>query len=142
MVKALISNQFVRYVIASAIALCVDYGSYWVIAKTTNITLLTAAAIGYSIGLIVAYFLIAEPLFKDGWLRKKKLFESGLFLVLGLFGVTLTFLTVYLYISAFGERFHNSKLIVITASFIGVYLFRKYVIFWQSTAKGSECCQG
>jgi putative flippase GtrA len=137
MVKALINNQFVRYVIASAIALCVDYGSYLVIAKTTNITLPTAAAMGYSVGLIAAYFLIAGPVFKDGWLRKKKLFESGLFLVSGLLGVTLTFLTVYLYVSAFGERLHSSKLIAITVSFVGVYLFRKYVVFRQSTAKAS-----
>jgi putative flippase GtrA len=85
----------------------------------------------------VAYFLIAGPVFKDGWLRKKKLFESGLFFVLGVLGVTLTFLTVYLYISAFGERLHSSKLIAIIVSFIGVYLFRKYIVFQQSIAKPS-----
>jgi len=134
MLNAIFGYQFVRYLIASSIALCLDYGSYWVIAETKKMALPTAAAIGYCIGLIVSYFLISGPVFKDGWLRKHKFFELALFLLSGLLGVTLTFSTVYLYVTSFGERLHCSKLIGIIVSFTGVFLFRKYVVFRKSNA--------
>lgn len=137
MFKALIENQFARYIIASAIALFVDFSSYWVIVRSTNLALPIAAAMGYSVGLIVAYFLIAGPVFKDGWFRKKKFFELGLFFVSGVVGVTLTYVTVFLYVRSVGEHLHISKLIAIIVSFISVYLFRKYIVFRQLTTKNS-----
>lgn len=129
MVKALISNQFVRYVIASAIALCVDYGSYWVIAETTNLALPTAAAIGYSIGLVVAYFLIANRVFKNGWLEHNANLELALFVLSGGLGIAITYAVVYFYLMLVGQSAHLSKLLAVALSFICVFLFRKLVVF-------------
>ena len=132
MVRTLISHQFARYTFASAIALCVDYGSYWVIAETTNLATPTAAATGYSIGLIAAYFLIAGPVFKDGWLRKKKILESVLFLVSGLLGGMLTYAIVSIYTKLFGDSLHAPKLFAVAFSFVAVFIFRRVVVFKKS----------
>jgi len=132
--RRLLSSQFSHYVIVSGIALCVDYGSYWLLATGTDLALPVAASIGYGIGLIVAYFLIAGRVFEDGWLRNKRVLEVTLFLLSGLLGVFLTYGTVAMYINLFGEHLHGPKLLAISISFIGVYIFRKYVVFRQSTA--------
>ena len=62
-------DQFGKYLIASAIALAVDYGSYRALTATRWIDLPTAAVAGYSVGLVVSYFLMAGRVFTDRWLR-------------------------------------------------------------------------
>lgn len=132
MIKVLIDNQFVRYVIASAIALCVDYGSYWVIAATTDLALPTAAAIGYSVGLIVAYFLIAKRVFRGGWLRNKQRLEILLFALSGGLGIFVTYAVVAIYLLLLGEDVHSSKITAVVFSFVIVYFFRKMIVFRKS----------
>ena len=129
MLKTLLANQFSRYVIASGIALCLDYGSYWLLATITDLALPVAAAIGYGIGLMAAYFFIAERVFKDGWLKNRKHFEIALFIASGGLGIIVTYASVSLYTETISSNLHSSKLAAVGVSFLIVYLFRRYVVF-------------
>ena len=129
MIKKFFKYQFIKYVLASAVSLFVDYLSYWIIFSVSNISLASSATIGYGTGLIISYFLIAGHVFKDGWLKKKKLLEIVLFIFSGMLGMIITYFTVLLYVYLLEEHVHISKLIAIFFSFILVYFFRKYVVF-------------
>ncbi|MGB8227436.1 MAG: GtrA family protein [Sedimentisphaerales bacterium] len=121
--------EFRKYFFASAQALAVDYGCYWLLASNGLMSLPSAAVTGYSAGLVVAYFLIADKVFKNGWLNKNKKLEFLLFVASGLLGILLTYVTVWTFIQIIGERINMAKLSAVVASFVGVYIFRKLVVF-------------
>lgn len=121
--------EFLKYVLASALALLVDYGCYFFLANNQLLDLPRAAVVGYTLGLIVAYFLIADKVFQNGWLKNKKHIEAFLFLLSGLLGIILTYSAVKVVLLFFGERIILAKLIAVVVSFIGVYIFRKFYVF-------------
>jgi putative flippase GtrA len=123
------SLEFLRYVLVSALALIVDYGCYWILASNQLLDLPKAAVVGYTVGLIIAYFLIADRVFQNGWLKDKKHIEAFLFLLSGLLGIILTYIVVKVVLLIFGERINLAKLIAVGVSFIGVYIFRKFYVF-------------
>lgn len=123
------SIEFIKYTLASALALAVDYFCYWLLASNKLFALPKAAVVGYITGLVVAYFLISKRVFKDGWLKNRKKIEAFLFLLSGLLGILLTYITVKVSVLFFGENINLAKLIAVGASFIGVYLFRRALVF-------------
>ena len=123
------AREFVKYFLASALALLVDYGTYWALARLKVLDLPGAAVAGYTVGLTVAYGLISRGVFANGWLREKRRYEVLLFALSGLLGIGLTYLAVFLFVSIFGESIHGAKLVAVGISFVGVYLFRKAIVF-------------
>jgi putative flippase GtrA len=128
--KALL--RFIKYFAASAIALVVDYAVYWLLARSTTLSLPQAAVVGYLAGLVAAYFLISNHIFTDGWLQKRKVFEALLFASSGLFGTLITYVTVKLYTILIAEDLNGAKLSAIAVSFFSVYLYRRYIVFRQA----------
>ena len=125
----LAKHHYLKYLLASAAALVVDYGCYWALGAYQIMDLSAAAVVGYALGLVVAYFLISRTIFVDGWLRDKKQYEILLFGLSGLLGIALTYSSVLLFVSIFGEYIHGAKLVAVGISFFGVYLFRRCVVF-------------
>ena len=126
--------EFAKYVSASAAALLVDYGVYWLIARKELLTLPQAAVVGYLAGLVVAYFLISGRIFKEGWLKSKKIYELLLFVGSGLLGTAITYGTVKLYVLLIGSEINQAKFAAIVVSFFSVYCFRKWVVFRRSSS--------
>lgn len=121
--------EFGRYFGASALALLIDYACYYFLVLSTSLDLPQAAAVGYTIGLIASYFLIADRVFSNGWLRDRKHFEVALYALSGLLGVALTYGTVNLFIVQFGRYPNLAKLSAIIVSFLGVFIFRRNIVF-------------
>lgn len=88
-----------------------------------------AATIGYLTGLILSYFLMANRVFVGGWLRNHKSQEIFLFLISGVLGAFLTYITVLLAVTLLNAGPNLAKFFAISTSFFGVYLFRKYIVF-------------
>ena len=124
--------EFVKYFIASGIALGVDYCIYRVVAQYWRVALPKAAVIGYLGGLIVAYFLIGKGVFREGWLKDRRIYESLLFVCSGLLGLAITYLVVAAYVYLFGPMLNEAKIVAALCSFLGVYLFRKFLVFKKS----------
>ena len=120
---------FLKYLIASAIALLADYLIYFFIAKHTLLELGAASIFGYCSGLFVSYFFISKRVFIEGWLRKRRFLEIMLFGLSGLLGLILTYSSVTFYSIVINKNIHEAKFFAIPISFIGVYFFRKYFVF-------------
>jgi putative flippase GtrA len=120
---------FVKYLLASSIALMVDYGCYWILCYYRVFAFPLNSAIGYGAGLVVAYFLVANKIFNNGWLKEYKKYEALLFILSGALGLVITYSVVFLCNQIFGENIHYSKMASIIASFFSVYFFRKHIVF-------------
>jgi putative flippase GtrA len=123
------SNEFIPYVCISLIALILDCSLYWLLCEYEILSQAIDAVIGYLFGLIFAYFMMRSLIFKDGWLKDKRIYEALLFGLSGLLGAITTYLVVLLYGQFFQEKSHIAKIAAIGISFITVYLFRKKIIF-------------
>ncbi len=130
--------EFARYGLASGIALAIDYGVYRFVALQGQIDLPHAAVVGYLSGLIVAYFLIEKGVFKDGWLKHRRILEAALFVCSGMLGLIITYVVVRAFVYLFGPMLNEAKIVAVAFSFIGVYLFRKFVVFKKAKNIQSE----
>lgn len=121
--------EFIKYTYVSALALVVDYSTYWLTIKHTNIGLSIAAAMGYTVGLCVAYFLMINFVFKDGWLRKRRAQEATMFAASGILGVLSTYATVIFYLNMVDTDPIGAKNTAVFSSFLMAYIFRKTIVF-------------
>lgn len=127
--------EFSKYTLASALALAIDYLCYWTLVSNNAMDAPKAAVLGYSAGLVVAYFLIADKVFKNGWLHERRKVEALLFIFSGFIGIATTYITVKTIIFIFGERVIMAKIVAVAISFIVVYIARKIFVF-----KKKDCC--
>lgn len=129
------SREFVLYTAISFVALVFDYGSYWLLADLAGLDLGAAAALGYSLGLVVSYVLLTRSVFVQRRLSSRRGFEMSLFALSGIIGLILTYSTVSLLHSFAGADMHGAKLAAIGISFVVVYLFRRIVVFAPQSHK-------
>lgn len=122
-------RQLGKYLLASALAFLVDYSCYWALAGLLGIQLALAALAGYCAGLVVAYLIISRKVFAEGWLRSRRYHEAALFLLSGLLGMALTYSSVAFYVNQIGDQVHGAKLSAAAVSFVGVYAFRRFIVF-------------
>lgn len=122
-------SEFTQYTAVSGAALVLDYAIYWSLASSGTINVGSAAAAGYSIGLVFAYVAMSGRLFKNGWLAGHKVTEATLFALSGLIGVILSYAITESYFTFVAEDIHYAKLIATLISFGTVYAFRKFIIF-------------
>lgn len=102
---------------------------YLTLVLKSTMSASAASVLGYSCGLIVAYVLIRKRIFKNGWLENQKKIEFVLFVLSGIFGMILTYSTVRCVVHMMGECINLAKFFAVIVSFVGVYFFRKFVVF-------------
>lgn len=121
--------RLVRYVLASVGALAVDMGSF-LLLLSFGVASFAAAAVGYSLGIVVHWLLSSRTVFHDsvaqsGAARSK---QKLLFVVSALIGLGLTTLIVGVGdYAGLDPRF--AKLAAIFVSFAVTYLLRKAIVF-------------
>ncbi len=119
--------EFVRYFVASAGAWCVDAGLYW-LGLRAGLAYQWAAVIGFAAGAVVAYVASIAWVFEARTLRRAAL-EFGLFVAIGVAGLLLTELLLWLQIECFGESRLWSKVGASGVVFIFNFAVRKTLLF-------------
>lgn len=129
--------EFVRYFICSALALAVDFGLFVaLVAAGTGYA--AAAAIGFVAGLGVAYVLSVRFVFKERALRDARA-EFVLFAAIGVVGLALTELLLWLLIGRWHWTPAPAKLITAGLVFCSNFGLRKALLF---TRRPSEPGRG
>ena len=121
--------HFLRYTLASLLALAVDYGCYLCLVSLRLFTIPHAAVAGYALGFVVSYFLMVEYVFPDGWLQTNRKVEFALFFLSGCLGMALTYGSAKAVVWLLGCHIQLAKITAIAVSFFGVYAFRKFFVF-------------
>jgi putative flippase GtrA len=120
--------QFFRYGVVSVAALVVDFGGLVLLKEYGHINYLLAATISFIGGLIVNYLLSAFWVFHSSKLLNKR-HEFLLFAAIGVVGLGLTDLILWLLTSGFGFYYVLSKAISTVIVYFWNFGARKKYIF-------------
>ncbi len=117
--------QFFRYIFVGGFAFLIDAFTLWLFEKWTNYMI--AAAIAFVVGLVANYLLSTCFVFSESEQVKSRAGEFIAYAVIGIIGLGLTELLMYIFTDVCGLYFMISK--VIAAIIVLVWNFAARKIF-------------
>ncbi len=123
-----IAGESVRYLVVSALALSVDFGTYVALIRLAGVYYLVAAPIAFVLGLVVSYTLSVRWVFRTRRLADARL-EFGIFAVLGVAGVALNQIIVYGGVEWLGLSYELAKIGSAGVVFCFNFASRKLLLF-------------
>ena len=128
---SLIRVEIVRYFVASMIALMLDMAIFVIGVRALHLPWWTSAALGFSAGVMLAYFLSIYLVFGLRRLKHQPRHEFLLFLLIGFLGLGVTQLTLLLFIEYGKLGAELSRVISTGITFLFNFFVRKAIIFSQ-----------
>ncbi len=120
--------QLFRYLIVGGLAFILDYGTLFTLTYYYRINYLISAAIAFFLGLIFNYALSTKWIFYDSRL-KNKVTEFSIFTIIGVTGLVLNELIMFIGYDIFHIHYMISKLISTGLVFLWNFFARKYILF-------------
>jgi putative flippase GtrA len=117
-----------RYVTASAAALAVDFSVYAGLVRLASVDYLIAAPIGFALGLAAIYVLSVRWVFGARRLADARL-EFAVFASIGLAGMALNQLVIYVGVEAWALSYESAKLVSAGVVFCFNFALRKLLLF-------------
>lgn len=118
-----------RYSVLSAVCLLVDIGCYLVLIQVFGFYPPIAGALGYSIGLLLAYFLMTKYLWDNESVSTINIPRIALFICSGFIGTLFSAIIVFLVMNLIDHNVILAKMVSISIVFPLVFLLRKFIIF-------------
>ena len=126
---ALLRHDLLRYFAASLIALAADLGTLSLCLRVLHFGLGWSASIGFGVGALVAYLLSIRWVFPERAFRHAPAFEFLSFVAIGLAGLGLTQLVLWLGVTELGLLAEAVKLAAAAITFVFNYMVRKALLF-------------
>ena len=123
--------QLFRYLWVGGFAFFVDYGCLFLFTDIFSINYLVSAAIAFTLGLIVNYLLSTIWVFHDSRLNNK-MAEFAVFTSIGLVGLLLNEVVIYLFCEIIGLHYMISKLCSTAIVFFWNFFVRKIILFTKT----------
>ncbi len=120
--------QLLRYVLVGGLAFVIDYGSLFILTDYFEINYLISAAIAFVMGLLVNYVLSTIWVFTDSRLSNK-MAEFSVFAIIGLVGLVLNEVIMYICSDILNIHYMVSKLCSTGMVFFWNFFGRKYILF-------------
>lgn len=121
--------QFFRYLFVGGIATIVDWGALFLLTDLAHIYHLISAVIAFIAGLITNFFLSKLLVFKANEARVNAVMEFVSYAVIGVIGLGITELIMYLFTNCWDAHYMVSKVIATAIVLIWNYLARKLIIY-------------
>jgi putative flippase GtrA len=121
-----------RYLMASVLALGVDYTLLLALTELGRLHYLVSSAISYSVGVGFHYGLCVKFVFRDRPVADRRAEFAGFFAV-GLLGLAATQIVLWLCVSQLGVDYRLGKVAATAISFALNFVVRKALLF---TARG------
>ncbi|MDD5395597.1 MAG: GtrA family protein [Thiothrix sp.] len=122
-------SEFLRYFVVSLIALSLDLGAFSASLRLFGLPWVAAATIGFVVGLLVAYILSVCFVFAKRKLRQAPLAELLAFSLVGLGGLGVTQIVLWIGIERLQINPELSKLCAAGFTFIFNFVVRKLMLF-------------
>jgi len=123
-----IDSELARYFIASGIALSIDAGTLYLLTKFAGVHYLLSAAIGFILGLGTIYILSIRWVFSKRRVKKSH-HELFIFSMIGIGGLGINELGIYLLTDGLLLHFMVSKVLVACLVFAWNFGIRKLLLF-------------
>ena len=121
--------QFFRYIFVGGIATIVDWGVLYVLTDFAHIHYLISTVIAFIAGLTVNYFLSKILVFKANEARVNATVEFLIYAAIGLIGLGITALIMFVFTDYFSLHYMISKIIATIIVLIWNYVARKIIIY-------------
>lgn len=121
---ATVANQFVKYFGVALVGLVVDFGTLVFLHDVAHVHYLVAAAGGFIAGLAVNYALSSKYVFKNSKLKSRTL-EFVMFGVVGLIGLGVLSLSMWLLVSVLSVQYLLAKCLATVVVYIWNFVGRK-----------------
>jgi len=120
--------QLFRYCFVGGFAFIVDYGLLYILTEYAGFHYLISATISFIAGLIVNYLLSTWWIFRNSKLKNKAA-EFTVFALIGVIGLLLNNLLLYVFTDLLHVHYMISKLIVAALVMIWNFFGRKLILF-------------
>lgn len=117
-------TQFISYFFASAIALAVDIALLYVLTEYFHFYYLVSATISFLAGITITYILSKLYIFNKTKINNKSI-EFAVFLLIGIIGLILNNIFIYIFTEYFGFYYMFSKCIVVIVTYLWNFFARK-----------------
>lgn len=123
-----VADEGFRYLVASAVALAIDFGLYVGLIRFAGVNYLIAAPLGFAFGLTTVYLLSVRWVFGYRRLAGRRA-EFALFAVIGLAGMALNQGIIYAVVQIMPGSYEIAKLISAGMVFCFNFISRKLLLF-------------
>lgn len=120
--------EFIRYIIVGGISFLADYLLLWVLTEFLKVYYLISSAISFIFGLIINYTLSIQWVFNKRKLNSKNK-EFIFFTLIGIAGLVLNQLSMWIFTEKLKIFYMYSKLISATIVLFFNFIARKYLLF-------------
>ncbi|RPH31497.1 MAG: GtrA family protein [Bacteroidales bacterium] len=123
--------QLFRYTLVGGFAFLIDFGTLFFLTEYLHIHYLISAGIAFIVGLIVNYFLSVKWVF-DGHTMDNRLMEFVVFSLIGVVGLGLNELFIWILTDILLIYYLLSKLITAFVVYFWNFFARKVILFNKS----------
>jgi putative flippase GtrA len=120
--------QFIKYFFASGIALFADMAVLYILTEYAHLYYLVSATISFLVGIAITYICSKLYIFTKTSIKNKTI-EFTVFLVIGIIGLVLNNVFLYVFTEYLGLYYMLSKCLVIIITYLWNYFARKKFIF-------------
>jgi len=123
------NSEFFRYFFVSLLAFILDLGAFSASFRIFGLPWAAAATLGFLVGLLVAYVLSVQFVFKSRKLRQAPAVELLTFSLVGLGGLGVTQLVLWVGIERLNANPEISKFCAAGVTFLFNFVVRKLILF-------------
>jgi putative flippase GtrA len=123
-----VAGEGARYFAAAAIAFAVDFGSYMGLIHLAGVHYLSAAPLGFALGVATIYALSIRWVFSHRRLADSRM-EFALFAAIGIAGMALNQLMIYAGVEGLGLSYALAKILSAAVAFGFNFCARKIFLF-------------
>lgn len=121
--------QLFRYLFVGGVAFLVDYSLLYVFTEWAGLHYIVSATLSFLAGLTVNYLISTRWIFKSGTVVKNRMGEFAVFGLIGVAGLLLNNLLLYLLTDLCDVHYMISKLAVTVAVMLWNFFGRKLILF-------------
>jgi len=120
--------QFIKYFFVSGIALFADISILFILTEYFKVYYILSATISFLAGIAITYIFSKLYIFTKTKISNK-INEFTIFLIIGIIGLILNNIFLYIFTEYFGIYYMLSKIFVIIVTYLWNYFARKKFIF-------------
>ena len=130
--------QLFRYLFVGGTAFLVDYGLLYVLTEYCGMHYLLSATLAFIAGLVVNYLISTKWVFRTGAPLTNKAAEFTVFALIGVVGLLLNNVLLYVFTDICLINYMISKLIATAVVTLWNFGARKFILFNKKTAVSYE----
>ncbi|WP_026432128.1 GtrA family protein [Paracidovorax oryzae] len=122
-------QQFLAYFLVAVVALLVDFCLLEIMVRVFGLFVTWAAVPAFVGGAFVNYWLSIRFVFAERRLKERGMLEFGLFMLIGVLGLAVTQMVLYVGVAILAGNMEVVKVIAAGATFVSNFLIRKLALF-------------